>query len=164
MRDLFRRFPAPGRRLVSSPILPPEAKADYPALAADFEALRQVEERFQRYDLEALRGQHSYRLQGVVMLVGTALLTGLGGLQAVLSDQRWPSAVLAVLAVALAGVSQFVAEDHALADYRLARVQAERLRALYFIYLARVEPYDGEDRVRLVRRAVDLIDDGEELA
>ncbi|GAA1572778.1 hypothetical protein GCM10009827_113440 [Dactylosporangium maewongense] len=163
MRDLFRRFPRRGSRIVSDPIMPPAAKAGYPALAEDFEALRPVEERFERYDLEALRGQRSYRLQGIVVLLGSALLTGLGGLQAVLSDQRWPSAVLAVLAVALAGVSQFVVDDHALADYRLARVKAERLRALYFIYLARVEPYTGDNRARLLVRAVDAIDEGEEL-
>lgn len=163
MRDLFRRFPRFRPLRQSDPIIPPDAKAQFPTLAEDFEVLRKVEERFAHYDLRALNGQNSFRMQGVIVLLGTALLTGLGGLQAVISSQRWPSIVLTVLAVVMASTSQWVVEDHAIDDYRHDRVQAERLRALYFIYLARIEPYTGDNRALLLEQAIDSIDQSEEL-
>jgi hypothetical protein len=160
---LFRRFPRLRPRPVSLPVIDERSKHEYPELAADFAALRRVETEFRKHDLRALRAQNTYRLQEIAVLAGATLLTCLGGLQAILSHQRWPSITLALIGIAMAGAAQFIADDSLLPDYFLARVKAERLRALYFTYLARAEPFTGEDREDVLEQAIDAIDEGEEL-
>src|SRR5262249_5060176 len=80
---LLRRFPQLRADTQSGPVLPPSARADFPALRADFDVLdREVAGAFAEFDLAALRGQNGYRRQQVLILLGSAFLTGLGGLQA----------------------------------------------------------------------------------
>ncbi|MEW9552298.1 hypothetical protein [Nonomuraea sp. NPDC050783] len=152
---LLARFPTLRAPATSQPIIPPADRANYPALAGDFEMIdRELVPVFTDYDLTALRDQNRYRRQQLVILLGSTLLTGLGGLQAVFPDQRWPTALLTVIGLALAAGARYTSESESLQSYLTARVKAERLRALCFRFLARSEPSGPADRLLYLRRAV----------
>lgn len=86
---LLNRFPRLRAPSDSRPVIPPDKRDAYPELAEDFAALDdQVAKVFTEYDEAALREQNRYRRQQVLILLGSALLTGLGGLQAVFPGQR----------------------------------------------------------------------------
>ncbi|NUW43850.1 DUF4231 domain-containing protein [Nonomuraea rhodomycinica] len=155
---LFARFPRLRSSAVSAPVIPPERRAAHPELAPDFAVLdREVAPAFARYDAIALRDQNRYRRQQMLVLLGSALITGLGGLQAVLSGERWPAILLAVVGVALATSARYAGESETLRSYLEARGKAERLRALHFRYLSMTGPYAGRDRDIALRRAVHAI-------
>jgi hypothetical protein len=148
---------------VSWPIIPDKGRAQYPELARDFALLDQeVTPVFTGYDLAALRDQNRYRRQQVLILLGTALVAGLGGLQAVFPALRWPGVLLAVLGAALAATTRLARETESQTEYLDARVKAERLRALYFVYLSATGPYAGTDRDIVLRRAVIAVKEGKE--
>jgi hypothetical protein len=48
-------------------------------------------------DRAALIEQNRHRRQQVVLAVGAAIMAGLGGLQALVPDQRWPGLIHVVL-------------------------------------------------------------------
>lgn len=163
MVALLARFPRLRPPAVSAPVIPRRKRTDYPALAEDFEVLdRLLAPRFATCDLAALRGQHRYRRQQVLVIFGSALITGLGGLQAVFTDQRWPGLLLAALGLLLAASTRLAHERAAHGTYLAERVKAERLRGLYFRYLARTGRFAGPDRERQLRRAVLAIQAGKE--
>jgi hypothetical protein len=160
---LLVRFPRLHAPSVSRPVIPPAARAAYPALASDIEVLdREVGPVFAEYDRAALRDQNSYRRQQVLIFLGSALVTGLGGLQAVFPGQRWPGVLVAVLGIALAGSTRVVKEEALQGDYLGARIKAERLRGLYFQYLSRTGSYANADREIALRRAVVAVQSGME--
>jgi hypothetical protein len=129
--------------------------ADYPELADDISAVDQVvTPAFHDADLSALRHQNRYRRQQVVIIVGSALLTGLGGLQAVFPGEKWPGLLLALLGALLAVLSNAVNELSALENFMTERVKAERLRSACFRFLSGTGRYAGADRVSVLRRAV----------
>jgi hypothetical protein len=145
------------------PPIHPDKAADYPALAEDIALLdREVGRAFAKSDDEALLHQNRYRRQQVVVLLGSALLTGLSGLQAVFPGSRVPGLTLALLGAALAAFGNMVNELNALEQFMTERVKAERLRSTYFRFLSRTGRYAGEDRVSVLRRAVTSIKSGEE--
>ena len=169
--SLLARFPKMSAPSVSWPVIPDEKRALYPELAPDFTKLDQeVTPVFTKYDLAALRGQNRYRRQQVLILLGTALVTGLGGLQAVFPALRWPGVLLAVLGAALAATTQFAKESESQTEYLDARVKAERPRELYFLYLSAKGPYAPSakspnaepDRDSAVGHAVIAIQEGKE--
>ncbi|WP_193318637.1 DUF4231 domain-containing protein [Nonomuraea phyllanthi] len=160
---LFERFPTLRAPVTSGTVIPAAQRAAYPGLAADFEVLdREVGPAFARYDGAALRDQNRYRRQQVLILLGSALIAGLGGLQAALPGHRWPAVLLAVIGIALAASTKYVKESETLDGYLAARVKAERLRALYFRYLSATGPYAGQDRELALRRAVLAIESDQE--
>jgi hypothetical protein len=160
---LLVRFPSLRQRVTSHPILARDAAADYPELAEDIEeANRLVAAAFEEADRAALVHQNRYRRQQVVIILGTALLSGLGGLQAVLPDERWPGAVLIVLGLALTFVGRTAGELGTFETFLDERVKAERLRSAYFRYLSRTGLYKRADRTSQLRRAVVAIKKGEE--
>jgi len=166
---LLKRFPRLRAPSVSYPVIPVEPQDDYPGrdafpeLAQDFTVLdREVVPAFTGYDKTALRDQNRYRRQQVLVILGSALVAGLGGLQAVFPHQRWPGIVLAVLGLALASTSAFAKERASLDSYLKARVRAERLRALHFEYLSGTGQYAGPGRETALRHAVAAIEGGEE--
>ena len=143
--------------------MPLDKAQDYPALADDIATLdRLVGPAFAASDREALLHQNRYRRQQVVILLGSAVLTGLGGLQAVYPDTTWPGLSLALLGALLAVLSNAVNELNALERFMTERVKAERLRSTYFRFLSRTGRYAGDDRVSVLRRAVLSIRAGEE--
>lgn len=160
---LFARFPSPRAPAHSAKVIPDHERAAYPTLAEDFEVLdREVGPAFHDSDLAALRHQHRYRRQQVTILLGSALASGLGGLQAVFAETRWPGLLLAAVGVALAASSRTAGELHAQAAYLTERVKAERLRALHFRFLSRSGRFAGAERVTALRRAVVAIQTGRE--
>jgi hypothetical protein len=139
-------------------------KAEYPDLAEDFATLdTELVPVFIKYDTDALRDQNRYRRQKSTVLFGAALLAGLGGLQAVFPDQRWPTVTLFFFGIFLASSSRIVDESTKLDNYLRARVKAERLRSLYFSYLSRIGSFADEDRVQMLRKAVLAIQRGQEI-
>ena len=161
---LVARWPtwrAPRR---SEPVISPDVSARFPELEADVAVLAQeAGPAFGDFDLQALRQQHRYRRQHVVIVLGSALMTGLGGLQAVFPGQPWPGLVLAALGIALAASSRWARERASQSAYLTARIKAERLRALHFRYLSRTGQFAGDGRVMELRRAVLAIRSGKEL-
>ncbi|MCK2218296.1 DUF4231 domain-containing protein [Actinomadura sp. ATCC 31491] len=157
------RFPAFRASVTSWPVIPSETRAAYPELVDDFEVLdRELTPAFTAYDGKALRDQNRYRRQQVLILLGSTLIAGLGGLQAVLPEQRWPSILVVVVGVALAASSRYAHESETLDSYLSRRVKAERLRAQYFRYLSRTGSFAGEDREIALRRAVLAIESNTE--
>ncbi|HET9872800.1 MAG TPA: DUF4231 domain-containing protein [Propionibacteriaceae bacterium] len=161
---LLKRLPRWRSRFESPPVIPRDAVARYPGLADDFEVLdKVVAPAFREYDLLALSGQNRYRRQQLVMILGSAVVTGLGGLQAVFPRQAWPGVLLALFGVGLAAAGRWVKETSRQQDYLTARVKAERLRALHFRYLSATGRYADADRAHALRRAVVSIRSGKEL-
>jgi hypothetical protein len=160
---LLRRFPTVRSPATSTPVLPRDVTKRYPALAEDIAVLDDVVgQAFTDSDREALRNQNSYRRQQVVLILGATLLSGLGGLQAALSDQRWPGILLAVLGLALAALGQTAGELNTFERFLSERVKTERFRAMYFRYLSRTGRYSGDDRTSVLRKAVVAVQAGEE--
>ena len=161
---LLVRFPTLRRRFASHPIVAPDGAARFPELAEDTAVADQViGPVFAECDRAALREQNRYRRQQVVIIFGTALVSGLGGLQAVFPDQRWPGVLLVVLGLLLAFVGQVAGELKASDTFLEERVKAERLRSTFFRYLARTGRYPrAADRTSRLKRAVVQIKRGQE--
>lgn len=160
---LLARFPKLRAPKVSWPVIPAEKRIAYPALADDFAFLDlEVAPAFEHYDKAALRDQNRYRRQQVLIFTGSALLTGLGGLQAVFPGQRWPGIALALLGIVLATSTRMAGEQSMQTDYLDARVRTERLRGLHFEYLAKAGKFAGADREAELRTAVLAIRAGRE--
>lgn len=160
---LFARWPSLRSPRTSPPVISAEAREAYPALAADLAVLEEeVSPDFHKSDLAALDFQNRYRRQQVTILLGSVVVSGLGAVQALLADQRWPGLLLALLGFALAGTSRATHELGAQRVYLRERAKAERLRAVYFRFLSRTGRYAGEDRIVALRRAVVAIRKGNE--
>ncbi|MGW6194812.1 DUF4231 domain-containing protein [Kribbella sp. NPDC055110] len=160
--QLLKRFPR-FRPPHSQPIISAEKREAYPALATDLAVIdRELAPAFEECDSDALRYQHRYRRQQILILLGSALVVGLGGLQAALPHQRWPGVALAVVGVVLAASSRFAKEQGWLHNYLDERVKAEGLRSQCFRYLSRTGNYTGDDREFVLRRAVLAIQHGKE--
>ena len=144
-------------------MLDPAVAADYPQLA---EAIALADEivgpEFEAADHAALVHQNRYRRQQVVIILGSAVLTGLGGLQAVFPQERWPGILLAVLGLLLTFTGKAAGELRALDTFLDERIKAERLKSAYFRYLSRTGRYANTDRTSRLRRAVVAIKRGEE--
>ena len=146
-------------------VIPAEQRHEHPELEPDFAVLaRHVDPVFARYDRRSFRLRRLYRGLQLTIILGSVVVTGLGGLQALLPGERWPGILLAVLGVVLAACGQWVLDAGAQAGALGARVKAERLRALSFAYLSRRGHFAGDDRDRELRRAVLAIDAGREVA
>jgi hypothetical protein len=125
-----------------------------PNLAPDFEILeRELLPDFFRLDEAALQAQNTFRLGQLFVIVGGATATALGAVQAALGGGVLPLGIVgALVAGALAGALTYVRGSETQREYLTARLQAERLRSEYFLFLGRVPPYEtGEDDDRLGR-------------
>lgn len=161
--SMLARFPKLRAPTESWPVIPEDGRDAFPELSSDFAVLdAEVAPSFAEYDRSALRDQNRYRRQQVLIILGSALITGLGSLQAVFPHQRWPGLLLAALGIALATTARFSSERASQADYLGARVKAERLRGLHFRYLSATGRYAGADREDTLRRDVLAIRRGEE--
>ena len=163
-RPLMLRRLALGRPPTSSePVLPPGAAEAHPALGDDIRLLDEVVgPEFRRADSAALLHQHRYRRQQVLIILGSTLVTGLGGLQAVVSDRTWPGIVLLVLGAGVTWLSTAAGELKYLDEFRTERMKAERMRSMYFRFLSRTGRYAVPDPEGVLRRAVLAVKRGEE--
>lgn len=160
---LLARFPSIWKKPVSHPAISPDAATTYPALANDIAVANEVVgEPFAESDRAALVHQNRFRRQQVILILGTAVLSGLGGLQAVFPDQRWPGILLVLLGLVLTFAGRAAGELGTLEAFLNERVKAERLRSAQFRFLSRTGSYRGADRELVLRRAVVAIKAGEE--
>jgi Protein of unknown function (DUF4231) len=144
------------------PLVPPELRDAVPALAPDLEILeRELMPDFYDLDGAALRAENSYRLGQLFVIVGGAVATSLGAVQAALGGGVTAIGVAeALVAGALAGALSYVRDRDAQHDYFTSRLKAERLRGEYFLFLGHVRPYDtddDDDRLARLRSQVDGI-------
>lgn len=161
---LLRRFPAiSSRSAVSRPIVTAEEREPYPALAEDLAyADKTVGPAFAESDRTALLAQNRYRRQQVTVILGSVVLSGLGGLQAALRDASWPGLALAIVGFALVAVGRTADELKTLDTFLTERLIAERLRSAYFRFLSRTGRYDSENRRTELRRVVVAVKEGDE--
>jgi len=160
---LLKRFPRVRLHAASTPVIPHDVRASYPGLAADLAVLDEVVGRpFATADRAALVEQNRHRLFQILILLGSAVLSGSAALQGVFPDQRWPGILSAVLGLGLAALGQTAGELGTLTEFQSSRMKAERLRALHFEYLARSGRFHGPDRDVRLRRAVIAIEAGKE--
>jgi hypothetical protein len=155
---LFRRRPRFFYRPRSDPIVPPEAREEFPELREALDFLSQaLEPEFDKCDMEALRQQNRYRRQQLFLLVAGATGAVLATVQAALTRFSWPGVLLALVG-ALSGVfAQRAERGGALQKYLDQRTRAERLRSLYFQYVVAVDRYAGDQRRQRLRDDVEAI-------
>jgi Protein of unknown function (DUF4231) len=159
LRSLPRLRWRPGPR---DPLVGLELVRASPNLVPDFEILdRELLPDFFRLDEAALRAQNTFRLGQLFVIVGGAAATALGALQAALGGGVLPLGIAgALVAGALAGALTYVRGRETQDEYLTARLQAERLRTEYFLFLGRVPPYetaDHDDRLGRLREQVAAI-------
>jgi hypothetical protein len=148
-----------GRRY---PLVRPELAGASPALAPDFEILeRELLPDFYRLDEAALRAQNTFRLGQLFVIVGGAIATSLGAVQAALGGGVTAIGIAeALVAGSLAGAATYVRGREAQRDYFTTRLKAERLRGEFFLFLGRTRPYDSDDddhRLARLREQVAVI-------
>src|SRR5438876_2898983 len=104
---LFKRHPmVPWRPKVDEQIIPTDIQANNPAFAKDFAFLNtELVKYFQVLDNEALQGQNQFRLDQIILIVGSALATVLGAIQAAFLSSAWFGGGETVLTIILAGVA-----------------------------------------------------------
>jgi hypothetical protein len=155
----FKRLPTLRWKPRDDALVPAEVQRKYPALVSDFAILDQeLMPRFRELDNEALKGQNQFRLEQLVLIVGGAIATILGGLQGAFANTPWPGLVEGLLGVVLTVVAVRTRELRAQRRYLVSRVKAERLRGEYFLFLGRVGDYADLERRnrRLAERVVDI--------
>src|SRR5689334_11438870 len=124
---MFRGLRFTRARIRSEPVVPVELADAYPALADDIRVLDEVVgESFRRADCAAMVNQHRYRRQHVLILLGSTLLTGFGGLQAVAPHQKWPGLLLFLVGLAVTWLSRTAGELGTLDVLLDERMKAER--------------------------------------
>jgi hypothetical protein len=145
------------------PLVRQELRAASPALADDFATLDEVLlPMFHELDANALEAQNAFRRGQVVIIVGGALATALGAVQAALGGGVTALGVAgAIVSGGLAAVVSYMRGRDAQREYLTSRLKAEQLRGEYFRFLGRVDPYDADDpgvRRRRLRDHVEAIE------
>jgi hypothetical protein len=98
------------------------------------------------------------------MVAGALLITVFGAVQAGLRAQSWPGILVGLLAAATGAVTATARQRGTQGAYLKARVKAERLRGLYFTYLAgTVAGGDSGTRRKVLIANVAAVKRGEEL-
>ena len=162
MMVLFKRWPAlHWSPPPDEPIVPTDAQMQHAVFSADFKELEnELLPHFRELSVEALRVQNQFRRQQVVLIFGGACATVLGAMQSSLGSSAavWAGIFETVLAAILAAVALRAQTTHAQEFYFTNRLKAERLRAEYFLFLARVGIYeDPQDRLpNLIRRIAEI--------
>lgn len=165
MIALLARFPSRRTARQFWPVIPENERAAYPALADDFAVLDEVvAPPFRELDLAALDHQYRHRRQQVVVLLGSALLSGVAALEVAFPEQSFLGLVVAVLGVVLAWSSRLAEELKMLPAFLAARIRAEQLRSLHFQFLARTGPFAGSDRRTALELAVADVQAGKDRA
>ena len=134
----------------SAPLLPEEARREYPQLADRIEeADRYVLPAFVECDQLALREQNRWRWFTVLAITGGFLTTVFGAVQAWLQSALWPGVFVVTLGAASSALTTVARRQGSLHQFLSARLRAERLRSLYFEHVAQAAHADGGGDVRL---------------
>jgi hypothetical protein len=146
----------PRLRLRTSPPSPPlgvDAALRFPALAPGIDdAQRVVYPAFAECDIAAGREQNRYRWFLVLAIIGGLLTTVFGALQTWLHSTPWPGVVVATLGAATSAVSSIARRQGSLDSFLAARIRAERLRSLYFEFVAEPPVVDAAARDAAIQR------------
>jgi Protein of unknown function (DUF4231) len=161
---VIKRFPRLRYNPESSPLVKPAERHAFPGLAEDFAFLdRELMPAFAELDVAALREQNRYRRQQIILIAGALLVTVFGAVQAWLRGQAWPGIFVGVLSLAMSAVTATGRQRDTQGTYLSARVKAERLRGLYFTYLAgSVADGDSETRRKALIASVAAVKHGRE--
>jgi len=161
---ILKRFPRLRYHPQSWPLVPPGKRDSFAGLTGDFEFLDQeLMPAFAEFDLLALREQNRYWRQQIILVAGALLITVFGAVQAALHGQAWPGIVVGLLAAAVGAITATARQRDAQGAYLKARLKAERLRGLYFTYLAEtVADSDSTARHKALIANVAAIKHGEE--
>jgi hypothetical protein len=139
----------------SAPLLPEEARREYPLLAERIEeADRFVAQAFAECDQVALREQNRWRWFTVLAITGGFLTTIFGAVQAWLQSALWPGVVVVSVGAASSALTTVARRQGSLQQYLSARLRAERLRSLYFEHVAHGSAKAGEEGHRDLERRV----------
>ena len=133
--SVFPRWPY--RPEPPGPLVDPEARRQYPLLTDRIaEAEEVIYPTFAACDTEARVEQNRYRWFTVLAIFGGLLTTVFGAVQAWLQSTEWPGVVVATLGAATTALSTVARRQGAREEYLRSRLQAERLRSVYFDHLA----------------------------
>lgn len=165
---LLKRLPKlRWRRRDPEPFIGPEERAQYPELEADFALLDELLlPHFHTRDATALEAQNVFWRQQLLLIVGGTIAATLGIVQSALGGGVLALGVTeAVLASLLTWLALSAGASDSHRRYLTSRLQAERLRSEYFVFLARAGSYAGSDadaRVRTLRATIDELESDEE--
>jgi hypothetical protein len=164
---LLKRFPLWYRRPTDHPFVLAGARAAAPSLHDELAYLDEsVVPRFRELEHSALRAQHSFRLAGVLLIVGSATAASLGAAQTAIGGGSLPVGIAeGVVAAFVSGMLVYTRGRRFQQRYLTSRVAAERMKSQYFLFLARAGIYEtGTDRQRrdALGRALDRIEGGED--
>jgi hypothetical protein len=148
------------------PLIAPEERAQYPELEADFALLDELLlPTFHQRDTAALEAQNAFWRQQLLLIVGGTAATVLGIVQSALGGGvvvlGLTEAVVASLLTWLA-LSARAGSWHR--RYLTSRLQAERLRSEYFVFLAHAGSYrgtKGDARISPLRATIDELETDE---
>jgi hypothetical protein len=157
---LLRRLPRlRWREPTVWPPVPPEQYARYPTLADELALLEEhLLPAFVDLDRGAQREQNRFRRQQVLIFVGGFAATVFGAVQAALGEASWPGLLVAVTGAAVGSLTFAAHRRGSQHKYLHARLRTERLRSLYFCFLARAGPFaEDEHRTRTLIRSVEAI-------
>jgi hypothetical protein len=121
----------------SWPPISTEARSEYPTLEERFAILDEaVVPAFVEHDSNAIKAQTIHRRYRFALIVGVALTTSFGALQAAVNDAAWVGVVLAVLAAMTGAIANQERRSQPLRRHLTERAKAEELRSLYFAFLS----------------------------
>jgi hypothetical protein len=157
---LFWRLPENSRWPGDWPVVEQDQVTEYPALADDLKVwLEQLEPRFRRLDHRAQILQNQFWRQHLALIIGGLVATSLGAVQAAVGGGVIGlAAAQAVLTGALAGLTVLIRSRRAQQGYLNARLQAERIKSEFFLFLARVGDYHADSPVTRLQQQVDDIE------
>ena|SRR5215471_16024239 len=161
MIALFRRRPILfWKPRINEQIVPPDQRKEFSAFEDDFKILdERLMENFRRMDNEALRAQNQFRRQQIILIIGAAMTSSLGAIQAAMPETApWPGLIEAVIAAMVAAVAFIAKQTEPQKKYLSNRLKAETLRGEYFLFLGRAGAYkDDASRVRnLIHRVAEI--------
>jgi hypothetical protein len=165
---LLKRFPLPLYRLPPDyPFVSDEQRAAAPLLEPELTRLdSELVPRFRTLDHEALVAQHRFRLGSVLLIVGSAVAAALGAVQAALGGGVLGIGIAeGIVGAFVAGAVVYMRGRRFQQTYLTKRLQAERLKSQYYLFLARAGSYAVEDdaeRAKLLARTLDRIETGSE--
>jgi hypothetical protein len=148
------------------PFMSQETRDAFPELGDEFTVLdAELMETFIAFDHDALEAQNRFRLLQLLLLVGGAIATILGTVQAALDGGALALGIAeAVLAGLLAPLAVAARSGKSHRRYLTSRLKAERLRSEYFVYLVGAGEYaslNRSERRRLLGQTVAAIEDSE---
>jgi hypothetical protein len=164
---LLKRLPKlRWRRHDPEPFIGPAERARHAELEADFALLDDLlVPHFDKRDAAALEAQNAFWRQQLLLIAGGTTAATLGIVQSVLGGGVL---ALGVTEAVLASLLTWLALSARAGDwhrrYLTSRLQAERLRSEYFVFLARAGSYSGSDaeaRVMTLRATIDELESDE---